>query len=66
MSKIGEKSFDLRIIERALHRGEIKPVEYDKYLKSLPDDGDLAVETRPGDPEIEQPPSSTPHSPKDS
>ena len=56
MPKIGEKTFDVRILERAFHRGEIKPAEYEKYLKNLPDDADQVVETRPGDPEFEEPP----------
>jgi len=57
MPKIGEKIFDVRTLERALHRGEIKPSEYEKHLKSLPDDSENAAETRPGDPESETPPS---------
>ncbi len=38
MTKIGEKNFDIRLIERRIHKGEIKQSEYDRYLKSLPDD----------------------------
>jgi hypothetical protein len=56
MPKIGEKVFDIRTLERALHRGELKPNEYEKYLKSLPDESENVVETRPGDPEPESPP----------
>jgi len=55
MPKIGEKTYDVRTLERALHRGEIKPSEYEKYLKNLPDETDQVVETRPGDPEFENP-----------
>lgn len=53
MPKIGEKTYDLRTIERALHRGELKKSEFDKYLKQLPDDAENAVEVRPGDSEFE-------------
>jgi hypothetical protein len=61
MPKIGEKVFDVRTLERALHRGELKPGDYEKYLKSLPDESENAVETRPGDLEAEPPvpPSAT-------
>ena len=59
MPKIGEKVFDVRTLERAFHRGEIKASEYEKYLKTLPDESDNVVETRPGDPEPETPPTST-------
>jgi hypothetical protein len=61
MPKIGEKVFDVRTLERAFHRGEIKPSEYEKYLKSLPDESENVTETRPGDPEpdVPPPPSNT-------
>jgi hypothetical protein len=53
MPKIGEKTFDVRTIERALHRGSLKKSDYEKQLKSLPDDSENAAETRPGDAEFE-------------
>ncbi len=53
MPKIGEKTFDIRLIERFIHQGELKRVDYDKYLKSLPDDADQGMETRPGDVDYE-------------
>jgi len=36
--KTEEKLYDLRTLDNSLNRGEIKATEYDKYLKSLPDD----------------------------
>lgn len=53
MPKIGDKSFDVRLISRFIHQGEMKRADYDKYLKSLPDDADQALETRPGDADYE-------------
>ncbi len=53
MPKIGEKTYDVRILERALHRGELKKADLEKYLKSLPDDAPNAVEIRSGDLEWE-------------
>ncbi|GEM_PF-3884381 len=53
MPKIGEKSFDLRLVERFVHLGQLKKADYDKYLKSLPDEADNALESRPGDPDYE-------------
>lgn len=53
MPKIGEKSFDVRLISRFIHQGEMKRVDYDKYLNSLPDDAANALETRPGDVDYE-------------
>ncbi len=38
MTKIGEKNFDVRLIERRIHKGDIKQSEYEKHLKALPDD----------------------------
>ncbi len=55
MPKIGEKSFDTRTIGSSIHGGKIKKADYDKYLKSLPDEADNAVETRPGDETFESP-----------
>ncbi len=52
---IGKKNFDKRNIEWSLHRGEIKKSEYEAYLKNLPDDADNAQDTRPGDPDYENP-----------
>lgn len=49
MPKIGEKTMDVRLVERFIHQGEMKRADYDKYLKSLPDDAENALETRPGD-----------------
>jgi len=56
MPKIGEKTYDVRTIERALHRGELKKSEYEKYLKHLPDDEVNAQEVRPGDSDFEPTP----------
>ena len=53
MPKIGEKTFDIRLIERFIHQGDIKHADHEKYLKSLPDDAEHAVETRPGDVDFE-------------
>lgn len=53
MPKIGEKSFDVRLVSRFIHQGEMKRAEYDKHLKALPDEVDNFVETRPGDPDFE-------------
>ncbi|GEM_PF-1763310 len=55
MPKIGEKTFDTRTLERALIRGEIKKAEYEKYMKSLPDESSNVSLTRPGDEEYENP-----------
>ena len=50
MSKKNEVSqFDLRIIERKLHSGEIKKSDYEKFLKSLPDDSKEGVFVHPID-----------------
>jgi hypothetical protein len=51
MSKADEKTFDVRVIERALHRGEIKKPDYEKYLRNLPDDSDNSDWTTPGEAE---------------
>ncbi len=53
MPKIGEKSFDVRLVSRFIHQGEMKRADYDKHLKALPDETDNFVETRPGDPDFE-------------
>ncbi len=53
MPKIGEKTFDIRLIERFIHQGDIKRADYEKHLNSLPDDADNALETRPGDVDYE-------------
>ena len=36
--KNDEKLFDLRTLDAFQSRGVLKPAEYDKYLKALPDD----------------------------
>ena len=36
--KTDEKLFDLRTLDAFQSRGVVKPAEYDKYLKALPDD----------------------------
>lgn len=33
-----EKIYDLRTLDNQISRGNVKPADYDKYLKSLPDD----------------------------
>ncbi len=38
VKKNEEKLYDLRTLDNHLSRGLVKPTEYDKYLKSLPDD----------------------------
>lgn len=53
MPKIGEKSFDVRLVSRFIHQGEMKRADYDKHLNALPDDAANAAETRPGDPDFE-------------
>lgn len=53
MPKIGDKSFDVRLISRFIHQGEMRRADYDKYLKSLPDDADNMIETHPGDVDYE-------------
>lgn len=60
MPKIGERTYDVRILERGLHRGEIKKADLEKYLKNLPDDASNTLETRPGDPEWEGSPPQDP------
>jgi hypothetical protein len=37
-----EKIFDLRTLDYSLEKGLISPKDYQKYLKSLPDDEKLA------------------------
>jgi hypothetical protein len=38
VKKNEERLYDLRTLDNYLSRGLIKPTEYDKYLKSLPDE----------------------------
>ena len=38
VKKNEEKLYDTRTLDNSISRGLIKPTEYDKYLKSLPDD----------------------------
>lgn len=40
-----EKKFDVRVLEQRLRRGVITREQYEKYLASLPDDAENAVET---------------------
>lgn len=39
---VQDKKFDTRVIEKNLSRSLVRQEEYDKFLKSLPDDADLA------------------------
>ncbi len=48
MPKIGKKSFDTRVVARNLHDNNIRK-DYEKHLKSLPDDAENADWTRPGE-----------------
>jgi len=53
-----EKVFDLRTIEYLLLKGELTQKDYDKYLKSLPDDeGNYAFIEVEGSQEEETPAS---------
>lgn len=38
MSDKQEKSFDIRIVSKNLRRGTVSKQDYEKFLKSLPDD----------------------------
>ncbi|HEX5035331.1 MAG TPA: hypothetical protein VFW62_12700 [bacterium] len=38
VKKNEERLYDIRTLDNYLSRGLIKPTEYDKYLKSLPDE----------------------------
>ncbi|HKY64520.1 MAG TPA: hypothetical protein VJR29_14020 [bacterium] len=40
VKKNEERLYDIRTLDNYLSRGLIKPTEYDKYLKSLPDEAD--------------------------
>ncbi|MFO1518952.1 MAG: hypothetical protein U1F57_04715 [bacterium] len=55
MPKIGENNFDVRVMEKAIHRGDVKKSDYEKHLKGLSDDAANALEVRPGDPDFETP-----------
>jgi hypothetical protein len=39
---VQEKKFDTRVIEKNLSRNLVRQDEYDKFVKSLPDDSNLA------------------------
>jgi hypothetical protein len=39
---VQDKKFDTRVIEKNLSRSLVRQDEYDKFLKSLPDDAALA------------------------
>ena len=45
MSETSMKELDVRVIEFNLRRGTLPLDEYKKYLESLPDSADEAVET---------------------
>ena len=45
--KVNERTSDVRILERKLRRGLISRKDHDKYLKSLPDLTDKAVQATP-------------------
>lgn len=43
-SEFDERLFDLRVVEKNIRSGVITRKDYEKYLKSLDDDDDNAVE----------------------
>lgn len=43
-SEFDERLFDLRVVEKNLRSGLISRKDYDKYLKSIEDDEDNALE----------------------
>ena len=57
------KSYDVRILERNLRRGQLSRKDYEKYLKSLPDAADRATASKPDEsppePRDPEPPAGT-------
>ena len=40
---VGDKKFDVRMVERNVQRGRVASEEVEKHLKSLPDDAANAI-----------------------
>jgi len=40
---VDQKKFDSRITQRNMERGILRPEEFDKFVKSLPDDAEKAT-----------------------
>lgn len=53
MAQNNERLFDIRTTTQHLRTGSIKRADLEKHLKSLPDDSNHLIETRPGDPDYE-------------
>ena len=46
---VAEKKFDIRMVERNVHRGQLTAEEAEKQLKNLPDDAANAVHVTDAD-----------------